>query len=516
MRLLVVLLLVASAAGAVATSSTPSAAPATGWEPAVTLSRDGHPVGVVQAALDGAGNGYALWEEQVEAGCVQTRFGPPCPFVVRGAMRAGPRTWSPAVDLSAQGVLTGLRLAMSPSGHAVAGWKRLAGPAWLAEATRLRLGWEGAQQLSSTFDGGPFGIAVDSAGAALAVWVSDVPNVLRASFRPSAGVWSTAVELDRSPSLQSPTVSIDGAGNATAVWAAVDASGRSTLETARRDAATGSWEAAMAVSRPGDLIVPTAVVSHAGRTVTVAWMRRDGGSESVEANVRDTAGTWTGPVTLAPSTSSIGGLHLAVGAGGDAVAVWVARDGDAYVVHSSVRRAGDRAWGAPDAVSPPARTAFQPAVAVDTAGNAVAVWVGDDVVQTALRPAASRRWSAPTRLGPGVAPVVAIDPNGNGLAAWTSGSVRVSRLDGPAPSVTIVAPRRATSGRRVALAARVLPWAPLAGAPRWRFGDGATARGRSVTHRFRRVGVYRVSVTQTDVAGKTDTATVRIAIARPR
>jgi hypothetical protein len=219
---------------------------------------------------------------------------------------------------------------------------------------------------------------------------------------------------------------------------------------------------------------------------------------------------------LAPPTSSIGGPHLAVGAGGDAVVVWVAREGDGYVVHSSVRRAGDRAWRAPDTISPPARTAFQPAVAVDTTGNALAVWVADDVVNASLRPAVSGRWSAPTALGPGLAPVVAIDPNGNGLAAWTSGSVRVSRLDGPAPSVTIAAPRRATAGRRVAFAARVAPWAPLVAAPVWAFGDGSTARARSVTHRYRRAGVYRVTVTQTDAAGKAGKATARIAIVRAR
>src|SRR5262249_27025520 len=56
----------------------------------------------------------------------------------------------------------------------------------------------------------------------------------------------------------------------------------------------------------------------------------------------------------------------------------------------------------------------------------------------------------------------------------------------------------------------------------WSFGDGATATGQSVSHRFVKAGRYTVTLTVTDALGGTTTATtqieaqaLRLAFARP-
>jgi PKD repeat protein len=57
------------------------------------------------------------------------------------------------------------------------------------------------------------------------------------------------------------------------------------------------------------------------------------------------------------------------------------------------------------------------------------------------------------------------------------------------------------------------PWgSALVGEAAWGFGDGASARGRRVAHTYRRTGTYTVSVTQSDAAGGTSTATATIVV----
>jgi len=44
-------------------------------------------------------------------------------------------------------------------------------------------------------------------------------------------------------------------------------------------------------------------------------------------------------------------------------------------------------------------------------------------------------------------------------------------------------------------------WSSLAGPPRWSFGDGGTARGTAVTHKYANVGSYTVRVSAADAVG---------------
>jgi chitodextrinase len=67
--------------------------------------------------------------------------------------------------------------------------------------------------------------------------------------------------------------------------------------------------------------------------------------------------------------------------------------------------------------------------------------------------------------------------------------------------------------RFTALAA---PWtALLQGPPGWRFGDGTTAHGNRVHHRYRRPGTYTVTVTEADQRGQTAQAAKNLTIQPP-
>jgi PKD repeat protein len=46
----------------------------------------------------------------------------------------------------------------------------------------------------------------------------------------------------------------------------------------------------------------------------------------------------------------------------------------------------------------------------------------------------------------------------------------------------------------------------------WKFGDGKTGRGESVTHTYTRAGTYQVTLTVTDSAGRSGTTTENITV----
>jgi hypothetical protein len=82
---------------------------------------------------------------------------------------------------------------------------------------------------------------------------------------------------------------------------------------------------------------------------------------------------------------------------GDIVAVWRETDSDTSAIRAAVKPAGD-SWAAAKRISTPAVATESPKVAMDTAGNAVAIWQrstgADSVVQAAIRPAGGV-WSEP-------------------------------------------------------------------------------------------------------------------------
>jgi hypothetical protein len=107
---------------------------------------------------------------------------------------------------------------------------------------------------------------------------------------------------------------------------------------------------------------------------------------------------------------------------------------------------------------------------------------------------------------------------GGALALWLRGdTVEAAELAGTGPVLSPPSvPVRAVAGTPVDLSVDAVPWAaPLAGEPVWSFGDGGSATGASVRHVYAAAGTYEVSVTQSDVAGGTSSASARIVVAAP-
>jgi len=170
---------------------------------------------------------------------------------------------------------------------------------------------------------------------------------------------------------------------------------------------------------------PQIVIDAAGETIAVWERRRKEHRSVIQSPSRPAGGDWSAPTTI----SSFGSFEpqVAVNANGEAVAVWRHRAGHKIVVQGASRSSGGD-WSAPTTLSRGRGEFFEPKVAIDDAGEAIAAWevsFRDDssVVQSASRSLLGT-WSKPTNAFPRVptrdsgGTQVAIAATGEAIAVW--------------------------------------------------------------------------------------------------
>jgi len=185
-----------------------------------------------------------------------------------------------------------------------------------------------------------------------------------------------------------------------------------------------------------------------------AWLQSaaNGGTSDVYVSrIRD--GRWQAPEKL--GSQGRRKLALAINADGDGMVAWSSRAGQGaqeHVFASTAKAAG--AWGAAQQLDPEnqGESSF-PDIALDRAGHGLAVWqqyypgdLPDTLVDDiwASRYTAGAGWEAAAKIsgsaGPATFPVLALNEAGDGVAVW-------SQSDGTSPTLTIRANRfRGASG----------------------------------------------------------------------
>jgi hypothetical protein len=116
--------------------------------------------------------------------------------------------------------------------------------------------------------------------------------------------------------------------------------------------------------------------------------------------------------------------QVAVDGSGNAVAVWTRSDGTNFRIQSS-NRTPNGAWSVPQTVSDPGQAASTPKLAIDSAGNALTAWTRFDGtklrIQASYRPAGGSFATPVTVSASGQdasEPAVAMDGNGKGIVVW--------------------------------------------------------------------------------------------------
>jgi hypothetical protein len=272
-------------------------------------------------------------------------------------------------------------------------------------------------------------LAVDGGGDAVAVWYQTVGrnDAIMAAIRPGGGDWSSPVEVAAGNSDYGPVVGIDSHGDATVVWYQYDGSEDEVMTSTRP--AGGGWSAPQRLSTPivtgGDADEPTVAVDAAGDT-TAVWYQNNGSDEVVMSATRPAGGSWSAPAQVSTAGYNAYQPRVAIDSAGDATAIWYQYpNGQSKATVAAARLTAGAGWSAPQQLSSPTFDSSEPQVAVDPAGDATAVWASyigaTDIVQTSTQ-LAGGSWSAAQQLstssGDADAPAVAVDGHGTATAVW--------------------------------------------------------------------------------------------------
>ena len=182
-------------------------------------------------------------------------------------------------------------------------------------------------------------------------------------------------------------------------------------------------------------------------------------------------------------------------------------------------------WLLPARLTAPGQSAESPQVAVDPAGEAVAVWLRSNgvntIVEGSVRPAGGP-WQAPVALSTlgwnAGNPVVGTDQGGDTVLVWQRVEGRQTLIeavarDAAGPQLrSLAVPAAATVNQLVAFSVAPFDVWSAVSLTFWTFGDGSGASGSSAAHAYSAPGVYAVAVTSQDAVGNTTTARATVTI----
>jgi hypothetical protein len=257
---------------------------------------------------------------------------------------------------------------------------------------------------------------------------------IQAGPATAAPAWQAPVSISK-PGVSSTevAVAVGAAGEAVAVWTARLDTG-TVIQSGSRPAG-GTWSAPVDISGLGEAVTfvrsrPRIAINAAGEALAV-WVLYEGGHRLVQSASRPPGGAWSPPVTLSPLSAEATHPEIALNDAGEAVAVWDITGSPSFVAGASRPPGGT--WSAPVSITAGDEPVFtKPRVAIDSAGEAVAVWEHTggknlgyrQMIQGAARPPGSA-WSAPATLSKGrdaaaKSPEIAIG-GGEAVAVWEGG-----------------------------------------------------------------------------------------------
>jgi predicted NBD/HSP70 family sugar kinase len=171
-------------------------------------------------------------------------------------------------------------------------------------------------------------------------------------------------------------VAVDSAGNAIAVWE--QSTGTNfIIQASRFSISSSSWSAVTNLSDTGgNAFNPQVAMDSDGNAIAV-WEQSTGTNNGfIQASrFSISSGSWSAVADVA-NLSDTGGYALdpqvAMDSAGNAIAVWYQRTGTNTIIQAS--RFSGSSWSAVTDLSAPGQDALDPQVAMDSDGNAIAVW----------------------------------------------------------------------------------------------------------------------------------------------
>ncbi len=356
------------------------------------------------------------------------------------------------------GTLDGPQIAVGANGAAFVVWTHFADGVrrvWVSRYDAAAQVWGPRRALNPTH---PFAatdpqVVVSATGDAFVVWRT---HVQPAGTAPLSVIWAarydagTGAWKDEKLShfhADQPRIALDDAGNALAVWRQEEgvALDPRNMIVARRYEVGSGWEPPVPLHKvtiidsaaSGHSATPRIVMSADGRAV-VAWVQqvsRGAIEKHVWANTFNCTG-WGQPerIDYGYASSTNQPPRVVIDGKGDALAVWVQTDSDAFMRVVANRFVSGTGWGATAVpISPAVTHGLEPQLAVDRGGNAIAVWRAvspsfSDALFANHFDAADNAWDAEVRVladdeideSP---PDLSVDASGNALVIFRIGVI---------------------------------------------------------------------------------------------
>ncbi len=352
------------------------------------------------------------------------------------AARAEASGWGTAqpVEPAALRGATAPRVAVDAGGNATAVWAKETGQVHSVAASRYAVGagW-GPVELVETNDTADIQaaaeVAMDPAGNAIAVWTQaeHFPwDVWANRYSVGAG-WGTPVLLETNDTEDSedPVVAMDPAGNAIAMWYSWN--GTRAIVWASRYSVGAGWGTPELLDGWDSNVSPTPDLAvDAAGNVTAVWLRQESPRDTIRSSRFVPGAGWTPAELVSGAARYPWDPHVAVDPAGNAIAVWTdsgAWDNDVWTNRYVI----GTGWGTPALLDSESRyRADFPRVAIDAAGNAIAVWQqsnGTLYSTWANRYAAGKGWGVPVAIeANGTAdtgiPELAMSPAGDAVVLW--------------------------------------------------------------------------------------------------
>lgn len=276
-------------------------------------------------------------------------------------------------------------------------------------------------------------LPITSYTATLSTAITDLSGIplsspYTSSFTTVDGAWGNAERIDGTHLDRAlrPQVAFDASGNATAVWYQTDITNRVNITANRYTADTDSWSGIKQIESSSAKAYYPQIAINANGDAMVVWYQR-GSNREIWAN-RYTASTdsWDTAERIDADTADAKDQQVAIDTSGNALAVWEQGDD----IWANRYTASTQSWGTAERIETGAESAERPQIAVDGSGNALAVWEqreSSKYIFASRYTISNGSWNSPQRIDTvtqnSSAPQIAFGASGNALAVWqkTSG-----------------------------------------------------------------------------------------------
>lgn len=330
------------------------------------------------------------------------------------------------------------RVAWMPNGDALAIWGQASASGneiWSSRYTP-GVGWTAAKRIDNTYARGKtsLDLVVDALGNAVAIWSQGQTlqwGLWAIRYTPEGG-WGDEERIDTIDSLnfKKPSAAGDPDGNVIVVWSDENESRSSDMWSNRYTPADGWGVPAPIETRDDSSAFAPAVAMDANGNAVAVWQQVFGTRHDVFANRYTRTGGWGVAQPIEDDlTSSDFGPRVALDHAGNAVAVWQRHqnyffgdDRDIWWNHYTV----GMGWGTAERIDDnERRRSGNPGVAIDPNGWALACWnqLNDDQFSIWCSWHSAAGWGAPDLIeddtgGNAYFPQPAFDLEGNALVVW--------------------------------------------------------------------------------------------------